>query len=279
MPVTYTCQACGKQFQGAPSQKRKYCSPACAYSKIKGSERAPRVTLRCLHCGKEIRKRQEQVDKGLGHFCSRSCRSKYYPRRHPLGTELAEHFVVHCPGCGKELRRTAADIAAGRRRYCSRACVNAGREHPERRKDKVTKHCLVCGKEFQTFPSTAERHQYCSRQCLGYATQTSQPRTLTTIELALQQELADRGVVCEAQYHLPPWIIDIALPANRIAIEADGEYWHSLPQSQKRDARKDADLSAKGWTVLRFWEHEIRESPARCVDRVLACLAECAKSA
>jgi very-short-patch-repair endonuclease len=271
MPVAYTCKACGKQFQGPPSQQRKYCSRACAYSCIKGSERAPRVVLHCLECGKEVRKRQEQVDKGLGHFCSYRCAGTHKYRNephlhHPEGTEHHDRIEIPC-SCGKIMRLTAARIAAGHV-FCSRACINRNRPSPKR-KPKIPKRCTVCGTEFLCFPSTVDRHQYCSRQCHGYATQISQPRRETTIEVALLTELQGRGVVCEGQYRMPPWLIDVAIPACRLAIEADGTYWHSLEPAKRRDARKDADLAARGWTVLRFSETEIRESAARCIDKVM----------
>lgn len=68
---------------------------------------------------------------------------------------------------------------------------------------------------------------------------------------------------------MPPWIIDVAIPSHRLAIEADGTYWHSLKTAQRRDARKDADLAARGWTVIRFAEAEIRQSAAHCIDKVM----------
>ena len=36
----------------------------------------------------------------------------------------------------------------------------------------------------------------------------------------------------------------------------------------KKDAKINAELKAQGWTVLRFWETEIKENPHRCVDEI-----------
>lgn len=237
-----------------------------------GQERAPRVTTHCLQCGKEIRVRAERYARGFGRFCSRSCRVRHYPHRHPLGTQFKSRITVPCGGCGKPMQLTEAE--ARHHHFCSRACVNKGRP-PAHPKEKIHKVCLSCGKEFLSFPSTAQRHQYCSRECVGYATTVKhnreKPRTL--IEILLSEELTARGILHEDQFHTPPWIVDIALPQPKIAIEADGDYWHSLAAAQQRDARKDAALTALGWTVFRFWEHEIRESPAKCIDKVVAYLA------
>jgi very-short-patch-repair endonuclease len=66
--------------------------------------------------------------------------------------------------------------------------------------------------------------------------------------------------------------IDLAIPSARIAIEADGRYWHALPKQIAADARKDAALTAAGWRVLRFGEDQINEDVASCVAVVLASL-------
>jgi len=96
-----------------------------------------------------------------------------------------------------------------------------------------------------------------------------QKKGLTTIELLLAEELSTRSIPFETQYPAPPWLIDIALLDAQVAIEADGSYWHSLPHAVERDIRRDADLAARGWLVLRFSEADIRESPSNCIDKVM----------
>lgn len=67
---------------------------------------------------------------------------------------------------------------------------------------------------------------------------------------------------------LPLWYaIDVAEPDLLIAIEADG-HGHQAPKVKARDARKDALLRSKGWTVLRFRNHEILHE----TERVLAAI-------
>lgn len=272
------CVVCGTKFYRPPSQPGQYCSRKCACQAMK--DRKPYVMRQCLQCGKEFKvaaKVARQRDNT--NFCSRTCRAKYYPHRHPIGTELSLHFETPCLTCGKPMRVTEAQLASGKQ-FCSNKCVNKGREHPERRVARITVICESCGKPFETYPTWVPRTKYCSRSCAGYGSILKQNWSTepTTIEKLLANELEARGITFSAQYHLPPWIIDIAFPTSRIGIEADGDYWHSLEAAQKRDVRKDADLAARGWLVLRFWEREIRESPAKCIDRVLACIAERAKS-
>lgn len=52
--------------------------------------------------------------------------------------------------------------------------------------------------------------------------------------------------------------VDFYIPHKKLVIECDGDYWHNLPGVQENDRRKTLQLEAKGYKVLRFWEHEIR---------------------
>jgi DNA mismatch endonuclease (patch repair protein) len=78
-------------------------------------------------------------------------------------------------------------------------------------------------------------------------------------------------------YPTPGGKVDIAFPGKLIAIQIDGCFWHSCPEhgakpktnkafwlrklrdNVKRDRRQDLQLSKCGWTVLRFWEHEVEK--------------------
>lgn len=71
--------------------------------------------------------------------------------------------------------------------------------------------------------------------------------------------------------------VDICFPRQRICIFVDGCFWHGCPlhfeipkthsdwwqekitDNRQRDARQTRLLSALGWTVLRIWEHEMKE--------------------
>lgn len=81
--------------------------------------------------------------------------------------------------------------------------------------------------------------------------------------------------------------MDIALGPSRVAIFVDGCFWHQCPVhatlpkangawwQQKlaanvaRDRRVEAELTERGWAVLRFWEHESAEEAADQVAAVV----------
>ena len=84
---------------------------------------------------------------------------------------------------------------------------------------------------------------------------------------------------------------DFVFPKQRLAIFIDGCFWHGcrwhshIPQSNRQfwtckfDANKQRDrrvtvaLRAKGWKVVRIWEHELKNGP-RTMSRVQKLLAD-----
>ena len=68
---------------------------------------------------------------------------------------------------------------------------------------------------------------------------------------------------------------DFVFPTERLVIFTDGCFWHGCPRckrtpssnvsywerkisgNRKRDTATSAELRRQGWTVLRFWEHDL----------------------
>jgi len=91
----------------------------------------------------------------------------------------------------------------------------------------------------------------------------------------MQEELSKRGLTFKTHYPIAYWQVDIAFPEYKVAVECDGDYWHRRPERIARDNRLDGYLRSIGWKVLHFWEHEILENVAVCVDRVKEALSRC----
>jgi DNA mismatch endonuclease (patch repair protein) len=112
----------------------------------------------------------------------------------------------------------------------------------------------------------------------------------TQPELALRRALHAAG--CRGWRCHPkkvPGRPDVAFTRRRVAVFVDGRFWHGHPdyftfgksgeywdrkiaRTQERDRLANEALREKGWTVLRFWDFEVEEDLATCVDRVLAAL-------
>jgi len=90
----------------------------------------------------------------------------------------------------------------------------------------------------------------------------------TGIERKLQWILQKNGIEFRSQYLLlGKYIIDIFVEPN-IVIEADGDYWHTLPYVQVKDKRRDKELSENGYKVIRFWGSEINNNITNCYSRL-----------
>ena len=111
----------------------------------------------------------------------------------------------------------------------------------------------------------------------------------TTIELALRKALWNKGIryrkTCQALIGKP----DIAITKYKIAVFCDSEYWHGydwenrnkniksnreywipkIERNMARDQEVTSALEQDGWTVIRFWERQIRKELDNCVDEVL----------
>jgi very-short-patch-repair endonuclease/uncharacterized membrane protein YgcG len=61
------------------------------------------------------------------------------------------------------------------------------------------------------------------------------------------------------QFPLGQYRADFAMPQIKLAIECDGEAWHSHPDKKASDKRRDTELSRYGWTTVRFSEAELKE--------------------
>ena len=87
---------------------------------------------------------------------------------------------------------------------------------------------------------------------------------------------------------------DFVLVRSKIAIFCDGDFWHGnnwrlrklknrneefskysdfwirkITNNINRDKKVNRKLRSTGWTVIRFWESQIRKSPSKCAEKVL----------
>lgn len=97
----------------------------------------------------------------------------------------------------------------------------------------------------------------------------------TSIELAIQDELADRQIIFIKQFVFEGIArVDFFLPEHNVVIQCDGCYWHNCPEhypghhkeQRQKDITKDAKLTFRGLKVYRFWEHDIKRSAGECLD-------------
>lgn len=106
--------------------------------------------------------------------------------------------------------------------------------------------------------------------------------TNTKIDLKMKEMLS------RYRYEMYPKMFgspDFILPRKRIVIFCDGDFWHGYKYFEKkrlakkfwrdkieRNMRRDIAVSRKlrrdGWSVLRFWEHDIEKNPKKCMRKI-----------
>lgn len=85
----------------------------------------------------------------------------------------------------------------------------------------------------------------------------------TRPELAIQKILFDNDIFFIHQCHVDDiehqYVADFYLPDHNCVVEADGTYWHNYPIGNEIDHIRTAEMKAKGYNVLRFWDGQIEE--------------------
>jgi DNA mismatch endonuclease (patch repair protein) len=104
----------------------------------------------------------------------------------------------------------------------------------------------------------------------------------TRLEKYMEDALKKNGMYYIPQYDYTIGVIDFYLPEANIALFVDGSCWHANPERYKeedilffgktakeiweKDAHHNAYLKSDGFTVLRFWDNDIKENIGKCIQ-------------
>lgn len=121
----------------------------------------------------------------------------------------------------------------------------------------------------------------------------------TMPEILFRKALWAKGLRYKTNLKSLPGKPDIVLPTSKIAIFIDGDFWHGgqwqrrnlaaledqfretaskeywlkkIRRNMRRDCLVTTQLISQGWTVLRFWESDIRNNLEGCVGMTLRIL-------
>jgi len=105
---------------------------------------------------------------------------------------------------------------------------------------------------------------------LRVAVECHNPRLART-----KSQLEERLIsVCERYSVIPPdgvnllvagWLVDAVWFEPKVVVELDGYAAHSTPARLERDHRRDLDLRAAGFVVLRYTWRQLMHEPERVV--------------
>ncbi|AVM65836.1 very short patch repair endonuclease [Dietzia sp. oral taxon 368] len=122
------------------------------------------------------------------------------------------------------------------------------------------------------------------------ANMARQKRRDTGCEMAVRRLLHAAGIRYRVDFRPLPdqrFRVDIGWRNRKLAVFIDGCFWHGCPDhgtlpknnrewwsdklraNAQRDRRTDELLRARGWTVLRYWEHEDPDHVASTIRKHL----------
>lgn len=117
----------------------------------------------------------------------------------------------------------------------------------------------------------------------------------TSPEVALKKELRIHKIKYQSHPRQVIGCPDLIIKNRRIAVFVDGDLWHGhqwkmrgysslaaqfknvsnekywvekIRRNCKRDRQVNRTLRMQGWTVLRFWESELKENPEKCMRQI-----------
>ena len=109
----------------------------------------------------------------------------------------------------------------------------------------------------------------------------------TKIEQTLRKALWHEGIRYRKNYNKLIGKPDIVIKKHKIAIFCDSDFWHGkndceekinsnrkfwiekIKQNKERDLNITLTLRDQGWTVLRFWETDIKTDLQSCIKEIL----------
>lgn len=167
-----------------------------------------------------------------------------------------------CELCGTITKQKFSKVKNGYGRFCSQSCASKHALQNTVLSDKLKEG-------HRKFFDTPEGQELRRMSGVKSALLYSDGRR-TSIEIKMAEELKRRGIKYIEQSNLGnKFLLDFFLPEFGIVIECDGDYWHNLPKSIKRDKAKNAYIKACGLSLYRFWEHEINKDVEACVDVIM----------
>lgn len=235
-----------------------------------GKNQYKEITIICIGCNREHTARMPKSRK----YCSVDCSRKSKKPNRKTGK------YINCYQCGKERYITLSTIKD--KNFCSKGCANIYQA-----RNKLEFNCKTCKNKFYWSKSRIKNNNptYCSIDCRNkddeWIKNTSikanivqqNKKGLNKLELLGRTLLEQLDMDFEEQVLIAEkFLVDVFIPKYNLIIQWDGDYWHGHhtklkngePDSRQKkrmmlDKSQNEYMKKCGYTVLRFWEHEVIE--------------------
>jgi very-short-patch-repair endonuclease len=81
------------------------------------------------------------------------------------------------------------------------------------------------------------------------------------------------GLGFRRQVPIAGYIADFACPQHKLVVEVDGT-WHAHPGAAFHDRQRTSKLGETGWTVVRFWNHEVMKELDDVCEHIVGLVRE-----
>ena len=114
----------------------------------------------------------------------------------------------------------------------------------------------------------------------------------TAFEIMVRKELWKKGIRYRKNVRDLMGVPDIAIKKHKLVIFLDSCYWHGCPEHGvmpksnrefwekkiKRNIERDTEVTSyyrsRNWTILRFWEHEVKQDLDGIIDRIIKAIRD-----
>ena len=133
--------------------------------------------------------------------------------------------------------------------------------------------CRNCGRPFTMILTSVRdlNRKFCSHPCAVKFNHHARWGA-TVPERVIQALLVGMDIPFIEQWMFRTFVADIYLPPYNIAIECDGDYWHTLDPSIKATIKKDFAYQAEGIPVIHLTESDIKHDLMGCRERIRAAI-------
>lgn len=290
--MNHICKKCGKEYYVRPSDERlgrrvQYCSTACAQQAKK-----KRLDKVCLQCGKPFEVQAKSQKQRPCNFCSIQCSrqhakettDKYLDKMNFIGLYQSGKTLAEvgelCQSNAMTIRRRLIERGIPLRPTHAHAKgagnVMYGKTHTP---EAIAKIREANRRQFSK-PSERERQAQVAAKLIAEGRTGKQ---FNKLEQAFANLLTEMGIAYTWGHRLGRYVFDFYIPHKLLLIECDGSFWHADPRffdrsslhkvqvtNLENDRKKDAFAQERGFSLIRFWEHDIHHSP----DLIKARLAE-----